>query len=820
VKNLSSHATGALAVAILTLIVGCAADRLHSEGLAAVTAGEYETGLAELKKATQSDPGNLAYRIDYETRREQVVQNLIITASSAQRDGDLEAAAGFYRRALGIDPGNDRARRGLKQLEDDARNGSMLAAARADMEHKNYDAAEAKVRAILKDAPGYLPAQELAANIESARGPVMAMPRLKSRGNHKVTLQLRDAPTKMVFEVLQRETGINFVLDKDVKSDSKTSIFVQDVPVEDAIELVLDQNALARQILSDNMVLIYPNIAAKQKDYEQQIVRTFYLTNAAPKDVENLLKTVLGVKTLFVEERSNMVVMRDSPDIVRMAEKLVTSVDIAEPEVMMELQVMEVSRSHVQDLGIQYPGSATLTPTSVAPTAIGGGTAGGLTLYDLGHQTSQTVQVSPLSITLNAMQQAGLVNTLAYPRIRARNNEKAKIHLGSKEPVITNTTTPTAGGTAVVTGSVQYIDVGLQLEVQPVIHPDSEVAIKLSFEVSAILKQITTSSGTIAYEIGTRQASTLLQLRDGETQVLAGLIQDADTHTSNSIPGLGNIPLLSRLFGTHHTDQEKDELLLSITPHIIRMQPQVPSADTEFWFGSESRTRSVPYTSSGAAEPEARSAPSAPTAGTGSASPPAAGQAPAMVAATAMTGAAQAAATAPPPGPQVPPITAPPVVLASNVSSPAAGSARAAEAAHPAAPSALSVDGPTQVKVGDEFPVTVRLASDQSITHLRAQLRFDGSALQLVSADPGDMVPAAAGSPHVETRSGGASLDVVTTADSPVQGNGSLMVLTFKALAPRPTTSVLGMLNVLNGAGAAAGNSQAPPLEIAVLPAQ
>src|SRR5438445_12478 len=145
-------------------------------------------------------------------------------------------------------------------------------------------------------------------------------PRLKTRDNHKVTLQLRDAPTKMVFEVLSRETGINFVLDKDVKSDTKTTIFVQDVPVEQAIDLVLDQNALARQILADNMVLIYPNIAAKQKDYEQLIVRTFYLTNAVPKDAESMLKAVLAAKTMFVDERTNVLVIRDTPDVVRMAE--------------------------------------------------------------------------------------------------------------------------------------------------------------------------------------------------------------------------------------------------------------------------------------------------------------------------------------------------------------------------------------------------------------------------------------------------------------------------------------------------------------------
>src|SRR4029077_7746403 len=278
------------------------------------------------------------------------------------------------------------------------------------------------------------------------------------------------------------------ILDKDVKGDTKTTIFVQDVPVEQAIDLVLDQNALARQILADNMVLIYPNIAAKQKEYEQQIVRTFYLTNAAPKEVEGMLKTVLGAKTLFIDERTSTLVMRDTPDAVRMAEKLVSSLDVAEPEVMLEVEVLEISRSRLQDLGIQYPTNATFTPSHIASAATSA--ASGLVLSDLRHQNSDTINVSALSVTVNAMKQAGLVNTLASPRIRARNKEKAKILIGQKEPVITNSVTPTAGGTAVVTGSGQYLDVGLTLEVQPTVYLDSDVAIKIGLEVSSILKQV------------------------------------------------------------------------------------------------------------------------------------------------------------------------------------------------------------------------------------------------------------------------------------------------------------------------------------------
>jgi general secretion pathway protein D len=824
---------------LILALTGCAAERLHRDGLAAIEKGQYEGGVALLTEAAHSDPHNMTFRLDLEARRDAAIQKLIGLADTARAAHQLDLAAQAYRRVLGIDPNNDRAQRGLAGLEGDAHHAEVVAQARKDFERKDYEAAEAKLRLVLNESPGFGPAQDLATAINAARGPVTVAPRLKTRDNHKVTLQLRDAPTKMVFEVLSRETSINFILDKDVKGDTKTTIFVQDVPVEQAIDLVLDQNALARQILADNMVLIYPNIAAKQKEYEQQIVRTFYLTNAAPKEVEGMLKTVLGAKTLFIDERTNVLVMRDTPDAVRMAEKLVTSLDVAEPEVMLEVEVLEISRSRLQDLGIQYPTSATLTPSHVATAATS--VASGLVLSDLQHQNSNTIGVSALSVTLNAMKQAGLVNTLASPRIRARNKEKAKILIGQKEPVITNSVTPTAAGAAVVTGSVQYLDVGLTLEVQPTVYLDSDVAIKIGLEVSSILKQVATASGTIAYEIGTRNANTLLRLRDGETQILAGLIQETDTRTANTIPGLGDIPILSRLFGTHHTDNEKDEIVLSITPRIIRMQPRPSSDAMEFWYGTETRTRTVPYsaapgasgpasapvtnTSQSPAGPMPQETPPAPSgsapAGAAPAGPapgsenPAGGETSAVITnSTALAAGAALKAAAASPGL---PITAVPANVASNAA-PASEPATAGAAAPAAGRSALTLEGPAAARVGEEFRVTVHLATDQSITRMRSQLRYDSAALQLVSADPGDMVPAAAGSPKVDTRGSGAQLEVNTTADEPVQGNGSLMVLQFKALAARPTTNILAMLSVLGGAGAAVGNSSAPPLKIAIQP--
>ena len=381
-----------------------------------------------------------------------------------------------------------------------------------------------------------------------------------------------------------------------------------------------------------------------------------------------------------------------------------------------------------------------------------------------------------------------------------------------------------------MTGSVQYLDVGLTLEVQPTVYLDSDVAIKISLEVSSILKQVTTASGTIAYEIGTRNANTLLRLKDGETQILAGLIQDSDTRTANSIPRLGEIPILSHLFGTNHTDREKDEIVLSITPRIIRMQPRPAADTTEFWYGSESRTRSRPYTTSerGADTHPARSeapAPSPPPGGYPA--PPAApvqNSGVESVNPSVAPGAVSAPLSGPEartqiaPAPQGLPVTAPPAPIV-----PAAGAAAAAQQTQGAeagagVPSALSVEGPSEAKVGEEFDVRVQLSSQDPITHLRSQLRYDSSALQIVSASTGEMVPAGAGSPTVNTRGVGAQLDITTPAEDPVLGSGTLMTVRFKALAPRPSSNVAAMLNVLGGTGAAVGSSSAQPLTIVIHP--
>ena len=791
-----------VALAGAILVASCASSRLHQQGLDEFDQGRYEAALQKLEQAAASDPANFTYRLDAKGRHEEAVAKLIAEGDKARAAGDGNAAAAAYKRVLAIESGNSRAARGLEGVEADHRHAQSVAQAAQDYQDGNVDQADARLSSVLAEDPGFTPATALRAKMDAARGPVAVTPKLRTRDNRPVTLQFRDAPTKMVFEVLSRQTGINFIFDKDVKSDGKTTIFVQDVPIEQAIDLVLGQNQLARQVLSENMVLIYPNNAAKQKDYQDQIVKTFYLNTAAAKDVQDLLKTVLDAKTMVVNERANALVMRDTPENVRMAEKLVASVDIAEPEVMLEVEVLEISRNRLQQLGISYPGSLSLeTPKSLV--------LNDLTSRNGSAINSSTITVSPLSVTLDALKTTGNSNVLASPRIRARNKEKAKILIGSRVPVITTAATASGNGGVVSNTQVQYLDVGLTLDVEPTIYADNDVAIKVNLEVSSITNTIKIGQ-TIAYEIGTRNATTLLQLKDGETQILAGLIRDSDTRSASKIPGLGDIPVVGRLFSDHTSNNSKSEVVLSITPRVIRAKRRPSSDMTEFWYGTESRSGLMPLGVGGASA--THSAPAEASGAGATAQPSRApmdvntmGTAPTVIGAAGGVSGGSAPAGAP----------SARIAALQGISDVPSGRPTEGDGLVPHV--TTTVAGPGEVKVGDEFTVTLQLQSDQNIARLRSQVRYEAAAFQLISGDAGGLVPGSAGA-KVIGRAGGAQLDVTASSESPVSsGNGDLMVLRFKALQARPQTAFAAQVTVMGASGAIMANSTPTPLTIAVV---
>jgi len=448
--------------------------------------------------------------------------------------------------------------------------------------------AKAMLHEILLQNPNQATALALQQKILAEVSPeINEPPRLKLLFDKPISLELRDANIKVVFEALSRATGINFILDKDIKSDSKATIFIKKARIEDAIETVLATNGLQKKLLSDNTVLIFASTPQKLKDYRDLMIRSFYLSNTTAKQVAALLKTMLKAKDVFVDERLNMVVIRDTPEVIRVAEKLIAANDLEDPEVMLEVEILEVSRSRLQELGIEYPNRFEVIPARI-------GLAGApalLTLEALKNTKSSLIGISPNS-AINIKKIVGDVNVLSNPRIRVRNNEKAKILVGDKVPIITSTAAVNAG----IAESVQYIDVGLKLDVEPRITIDDHVNIKVALEVSSLGERTVSPNGTVAFTIGTRNASTLLRLKNNETQILAGLISDEERNNSSRIPGIGDIPLIGRLFSNQRDSKIKTEIVLAITPRILSNITRPEANIIEYWSGTENVVTDRPQT--------------------------------------------------------------------------------------------------------------------------------------------------------------------------------------------------------------------------------
>ncbi len=587
---MASHVTGArarlrnlLALAILCMLAGCAAQRAYRDGEQLLARDQVEAGLSRLAEARSADPSNPQYAMAYLRARDRAVQRMLDQSDRMAADGRDQPSAALLERVLALEPANSRALAVLRARAAAARSQAMLAEAEAALAARQPDLARYKARSILAEIPQHKGALALLAELEVRNPPPPPLEAtLAPALRRPVSLDFRDAPLRQVFDVLARSAGLNFVFDKDLKADGKTTILLKNSTVEAALLYLLMSNQLEQQVLDANTIMIYPSNAAKLKEYQEVRVRTFYLAYADAKNLANTMKTILKVRDVVVDDKLNLLIVRDTAETLRLAERLVALQDVAEAEVMLDVEVMEVKRSRIQELGLAWPDSVTLAPIDGGP----------LTLAALRGLNRETTGVSGVTATVHANAKDGSTNILANPRIRVRNKEKAKVLIGDKVPNITTTISPGTGGFA--SESVNYIDVGLSLSVEPTISLNNEVAIRIGLEVSNLVSQLSTRQGTVVYQIGTRQASTMLQLKDGETQVLAGLINNEERSNGNKLPGLGDMPILGRLFGSNRDENLKTEIVLAITPHLIR-NVQRPAADlTDFAAGTETGARRRP----------------------------------------------------------------------------------------------------------------------------------------------------------------------------------------------------------------------------------
>ncbi|OYY99400.1 MAG: type II and III secretion system protein, partial [Methylophilales bacterium 16-45-7] len=519
------------------------------------------------------NPESTKLRKDFYFNKDAAVTELLTQAEQARLSGDLDAAQRLYERVLSFAPDNQSAIASKNEIQREIEQNAKLNKASELAKSNQLEQAKNEVHQVLLENPQKKSALILENQLNKQLGNANAEPpELKPTTDKPISLELRDANIKAVFEALSRATGINFILDKDIKPDTKATIFIKKLPIEEAIDMVLSSNGLQKKALSDNTALVFPSNQQKLKDYQDLKIRSFYLNNTNAKQVAGMLKSMLKTKDIFIDERINMLVMRDTPEAVRIAEKLVTAIDIADSEVMLEIEILEITRSRLQQLGIVYP-----TQLGVIGT-----TANSITLEALKGLNSGTINLSP-NPAINFKKTVGDVNLLSNPRIRVKNNEKARILVGDKIPIITTTSTANVG----ISENVTYIDVGLKLDVEPKITLDDFVNIKVALEVSSLGEQVPNTNTTV-FRIGTRNASTVLRLKDGETQILAGLISDDERKNASRIPGLGDIPLIGRLFSDQTDSKSKTEIVLAITPRIITNLDLPQSDVSEYWSGTES----------------------------------------------------------------------------------------------------------------------------------------------------------------------------------------------------------------------------------------
>ena len=544
-----------LLLATLLVLGGCATSTATGEAERLAQAGQNEQALEVLEKAAALDPGNLKIRAAVIRQRELVVARLAGQIDGQLASGRLDAARAMLARLEAIDAENPRVQSARTAIERSTRHELLLAQARDAVAKGRDDEARPLLRQLLAEAPGH-PAARVEMLRLRERGKTIDVPSAMGAAFQRpVTIEFRDAPLRAVLEGLSRTHGVNFVFDKDVRTDTKLSIMLKDVTVDEALRVILTTQQLDRRILNDSTLLIYPNTLAKQRENQELIARSFYLTNADVKQAQTLVRTMVKTRDLFVDERLNLIVVRDTPDVLAIVEKLLAGLDLAEPEVMLEVEILEIASSKLDELGLKWPEQVSFGLPGNA-TQISSSDNG-----DLRGLIANPALVATLRGTLTRG------NLLANPRLRARNREKAKIMIGEKLPVFASTAaTANVAGTTTVTS----LDVGLKLEIEPSVQLDNDVIMKVNLELSRLIAKVAGPAGSIGYQVGNRQANTSLRLRDGETQVLAGLISDEESKGINGIPGLAELPFAGRLFGVQTDGRTKTELVLLITPRVIR----------------------------------------------------------------------------------------------------------------------------------------------------------------------------------------------------------------------------------------------------------
>jgi len=713
----------ALLVVAVILPIGAAdsAKSLYNKGKDAEARQNYEAAFDFYKQAYELKPRDLAYRSSYERTRFLAAASHVHRGQLLRDAGKLQEALTEFQKAAEIDSSSFIAQQELRRTQ------------------KLIDSANAP-----SPPRAAAPSTGLQKRVDEAQGPVD----LAAISNIPITLKLTE-DTKVIYETVGKLAGINVLFDPDYTS-RRIKIELNGVTLQEALEIIALESKTFWRPVTPNTIFVASDNPAKRKEVEQSVIKTFYLANLSQptelQDVVNALRQILEISRIQPLPSQGALVVRGTPDQIALAEKLVGDLDKARPEVIVEVAIMQVSRDKTHNLGISPPTSATValqnninntTSSSTGSSTNNGsstsGTANQVNLNRLGNlnATDFTVTIPPATAT--ALFSDATTKLIQNPQIRAVDGQKASLKIGDRVPVATGSFQPGIGGVGInplVNTQFQYLDVGVNIDITPKVHAGREVTLKVSMDISSVTGQ-SNIGGISQPVIGQRKIEHEIRLKEGEVNILGGILEDQDIRSLSGIPGLAQIPILKYLFAQSNVEHKENEIVFALIPHVIRARDVTDLNEKALEVGT-------------AAAIELRRASQAPPPVPGNEGAPANSPAPAIAAAPAQ---------APPPATEG---------AASFVFDPATI---------------------TQA-VGSTFAVNVLLKGAQNVYSVPLQVSYDPKVLQVVNVSNGGLLSQDGQPVALVHRDDDTSGALQITATRPpgangVSGQGTVVTLTF-----------------------------------------
>src|ERR1035438_5824147 len=527
------------------------AKALYEKGVDAEARQNYEQAFDDFKEAYSLKPKDLRYRTAYERTRFYAASSEVHRGQILRDAGKLDEAIIQFRKAVETDPSSFIAIQELKRTEQMIKEG--------------------------QNPPPQAVTSPLRRRLESAQGPVELAP----LSNVPITLKVTEKAS-VIYETVGKLAGINVLFDPDY-TPKQVRIELNGVTLEEALSIISFETKTFWRPITPNTIFIAQDNPAKRKELEQNVIKTFYLSNLSQptelQDVVNAMRTILEVSRIQQLPSQGAIVVRGTPDQMVLAQKLVDDLDKARPEVLIEVAVMQVSKDRMHTIGINPPTSLTVqlqnninSTSTTTTTTTGSSSTGGLNLNSIANLTANDFQVTIPQATATALLSDTNTKLIQNPQIRALDGQKATLKIGDRVPVATGSFQPGIGGVGInplVNTQFQYLDVGVNIDITPRVHSGGEVSLKMSLDVSAVTSYV--SIGGISQPvIGQRKIEHEIRLKDGEVNLLGGIMEDHQTKALSGIPGLASIPILKYLFSQSNTDHSENEIVFVLVPHIIR----------------------------------------------------------------------------------------------------------------------------------------------------------------------------------------------------------------------------------------------------------